>query len=200
MYGKLIIITAPSGSGKTSISKYLLNQNLNLVFSVSATTRPKRENEIDGKDYYFLSKQDFKNKIEEDQFLEWQEVYKDIYYGTLKMEVENKLSQGINIIVDVDVLGGMNIKDYYQDRALALFVEPPSIETLAKRLKNRGTETEESLKQRLDKATFELSFKSKFDAVIVNDILEKAQQEALQIISHFFEKTDNPQTHNKSTI
>jgi len=200
MYGKLIIITAPSGSGKTSISKYLLNQNLNLVFSVSATTRPKRENEIDGKDYYFLSKQDFKNKIEEGQFLEWQEVYKDIYYGTLKMEVENKLSQGINIIVDVDVLGGMNIKDYYQDRALALFVEPPSIETLAKRLKNRGTETEESLKQRLDKATFELSFKSKFDAVIVNDILEKAQQEALQIISHFFEKTDNPQTHNKSTI
>ena len=200
MYGKLIIITAPSGSGKTSISKYLLNQKLNLVFSVSATTRPKRENEIDGKDYYFLSKQDFKNKIEEGQFLEWQEVYKDIYYGTLKMEVENKLSQGINIIVDVDVLGGMNIKDYYQDRALALFVEPPSIEALTKRLKNRGTETEESLKQRLDKATFELSFKSKFDAVIVNDILEKAQQEALQIISHFFEKTDNPQTHNKSTI
>jgi guanylate kinase len=188
MNGKLIILVAPSGSGKTSIVKYLLKQNVNLAFSISATTRLKRSGEIDGKDYYFLSLQDFKNKIEKNQFLEWEEVYKGIYYGTLKSEIDNKLAQGMNIIIDVDVLGGMNIKKYYQDRALALFIEPPSIESLRERLKNRGTETEESLQKRIDKAAFELSFKSQFDAVIINDILEKAQQKILQIISRFLKK------------
>jgi guanylate kinase len=183
--GKLIIFVAPSGSGKTSIVKFLLAQNFNLRFSVSATTRTKRQNESEGVDYFFLTKERFQKKIKAGDFLEWEEVYAGTFYGTLKPEVDKLLEKGENVIFDVDVLGALNIKKTYGIQALALFVKAPSTEELVKRLKNRGTENEESLKRRIEKANFELSFEKDFDITIINNHLEEAQTEAAQIIWNF---------------
>src|SRR6188508_1926173 len=164
MSGKAIIFSAPSGSGKTTIVKHLLKTNPDLGFSISASTRDKRgRTEQHGKDYYFLSPMDFKKKIDNDEFIEWEEVYEGNFYGTLKSEIERIWREGRNVIFDVDVKGGINLKKYFGDRALAIFVKVPSLEVLKERLKDRGTESEESLSRRLFKAQFEMSFQGKFD-------------------------------------
>ena len=188
MNKKLIIFSAPSGAGKTTIVKELLNSGLNLEFSISACSRPKRSNEIDGKDYYFLSVGEFKNKIANNEFLEWEEVYKDNYYGTFKSEVERIWAKGNYVIFDVDVIGGLNIKKYYKEKALSVFVMPPSLKLLEERLKKRSTESEENLKKRLDKAKHELTYAKKFDKIIVNDNLETAINEAKNTIKDFLGK------------
>ena len=185
MNEKLIIISAPSGAGKTTIVKQLLNSGLNLEFSVSACSRPKRENEVNGKDYYFLSVGEFKTKIKNDEFLEWEEVYKDQFYGTLKSEITRIWSKGNFVIFDVDVVGGLNIKKYYKEKALAIFIKPPSQEVLKKRLKGRATESDESLKKRIEKANYELSFAGKYDKIIINDELETAVRETKDGIFEF---------------
>lgn len=184
--GKLIIFSAPSGSGKTTLVHHLLKQpELNLAFSVSATSREKRPNETDGKDYYFISTTDFKREIDEDAFVEWEEVYKDNYYGTLKSEVERLLNEGKNVIFDIDVVGGLNIKKQYPENSLAIFVQPPSIEELGKRLKSRQTESDEKIQMRISKADRELQFAKDFDVVIINDDLEKAKKDAYKTVSDF---------------
>jgi guanylate kinase len=183
--GKLIIFAAPSGSGKTSIIKFLLEQNIPLRFSISATTRPKRKEEKEDVDYFFLTKEQFKEKIDAGDFLEWEEVYEDVFYGTLKPEVDKLLNKGEHVLFDVDVLGAINIKKIYADQALALFVKPPSLDALIQRLTDRGTESEESLKRRIDKATYELSFEPHFDKTVVNTHLKEAQSEAKQIVLDF---------------
>ena len=188
MKGKLIIFSAPSGAGKTTIVRHLLEKNLNLGFSVSATSRAPRPNEIDGIDYHFLSVDKFKLKIENDEFLEWEEVYKNVYYGTLKSEVEEKRNRGQHVIFDVDVVGGLNIKKFYGNEALAVFVQPPSVEELRNRLKNRSTETEEKIQMRIAKAEHELSFAGRFDVIVINNDLEQACNEALKIIREFLKK------------
>ena len=181
-HGKLIIFAAPSGSGKTSIVKFLLAQQLPLKFSISATTRRMRSNEKEGVDYFYLTTEQFRKKIADGEFLEWEEVYAGAYYGTLKSEVDKLLANGENVLLDIDVLGALNIKKIYANQALALFIKPPSVEALVERLKNRGTESEESLKRRIDKATYELSFEPDFDITIINNDLEEAQNEAKQIV------------------
>ncbi len=186
--GKLIIFSAPSGAGKTTIVKHLLTQDFNLEFSVSVTSRAPRKNEIDGKDYHFISAEDFQRKIKNNEFLEWEEVYSGIYYGTLKSEVEQIRNKGINVIFDVDVVGGLNIKKYYGDEALAIFIQPPSIEELQNRLKSRSTETEEKIQMRIAKAVHELIFANQFDIIIVNENLEKACTEAEKLIKSFLKK------------
>jgi guanylate kinase len=183
--GKLIIFSAPSGSGKSTIINYLLTQHLNLAFSISATSRPPRGTEQNGVEYFFLSPEEFKQRIANDEFLEYEEVYTDRFYGTLKAQVEKQLAAGQNVIFDVDVVGGCNIKKFYGDRALSVFIQPPSVEELRKRLNGRGPEVIES---RIAKAEFELGYADKFDTVIVNDDLEKAKAEALQVIRNFIEK------------
>ena len=188
MKGKLIIFSAPSGAGKTTIVRHLIEKNLNLEFSVSATSREPRPNEINGKDYYFLTEKKFKQKIENDEFLEWQEVYNGIFYGSLKSEVERIRNLGKNVIFDVDVVGGLNIKKFYGDEALAIFVQPPSIEELRKRLISRSTETEEKIKMRISKAEHELSFASQFDTLVTNNDLNQACREAESLIREFIEK------------
>jgi len=188
MKGKLIIFSAPSGAGKTTIVKHLLNQNLNLEFSVSATSRAPRYNEKHGKDYYFLTEKEFKLKVENNEFLEWEEVYKGTCYGTLKSEVERICNGGKNVIFDVDVIGGLNIKKFYGNDALAVFVQPPSLEELRRRLQNRSTETEEKIQMRIAKAEHELGFASQFDVLIANNDLMQACKEAEVIIRKFLGK------------
>ncbi|HAC20480.1 MAG TPA: guanylate kinase [Porphyromonadaceae bacterium] len=188
MQGKLIIFSAPSGSGKSTIINFLLKQNLNLQFSISATSRDPRGEEKHGVEYYFLSPEEFRSKIANDDFLEYEEVYTDRFYGTLKSEVDRITSTGNNVIFDVDVVGGCNIKKFYGERALSVFIQPPSIEELRKRLEGRGTDAQDVIESRLAKAEFELGFAPKFDVVIVNDDLEKAQQEALNTIREFLQK------------
>lgn len=188
MAGKLIIFSAPSGSGKSTIINYLLTQNLNLSFSISATSRAPRGTEQNGVEYFFLTPEEFKQRIANDEFLEYEEVYKDRFYGTLKAQVEKQLAAGQNVIFDVDVVGGCNIKKFYGDRALSVFIQPPSLEELRKRLNGRGTDAPEVIESRLAKATFELSYAEKFDVVIVNDNLEKAQEEALKTIRDFIQQ------------
>lgn len=188
MAGKLIIFSAPSGSGKSTIINYLLTQNLNLTFSISATSRAPRGTEQNGVEYFFLTPEEFKQRIANDEFLEYEEVYKDRFYGTLKAQVEKQLAAGQNVIFDVDVVGGCNIKKFYGDRALSVFIQPPSLEELRKRLTGRGTDAPEVIESRLAKATFELSYAEKFDVVIVNDNLEKAQAEALKTIRDFIQQ------------
>ena len=188
MKGKLIIFSAPSGAGKTTIVKHLLQQNLNLEFSISATSRKARPNEKHGKDYYFLSNTEFRQKIENNEFLEWEEVYNDILYGTLKNEVERIRETGKNVVFDVDVVGGLNIKKYYGIDALAVFVQPPSVEELRTRLTNRSTETEEKIKMRVAKAEEELSYAPQFDVILINDSLEKAFEKAESLVSSFLKK------------
>lgn len=185
MSGKLFIFSAPSGSGKTTIVRHLLQQDLKLEFSVSATSRAKRGNEIDGKDYYFLSAEDFKQKIANNEFLEWEEVYKGCFYGTLKSEVERIRNKGNNVIFDVDVVGGVNIKKFYQEDALAVFIQPPSIEELENRLRNRNTDSDEVIANRVKKFKFELDFANQFDTVIINDKLEEALEEAENKLQNF---------------
>lgn len=182
---KLIIFSAPSGSGKSTIINYLLAQRLNLAFSISATSRAPRGTERDGVEYFFLTPDEFRRRIEAGEFLEYEEVYKDRFYGTLKSQVEKQLADGQNIIFDVDVVGGCNIKQFYGDRALSVFIQPPSIEELRHRLEGRGTDAPEVIESRLAKAAYELTFAPKFDRVIVNDDLEKAKAEALQVITDF---------------
>lgn len=184
--GKLIIFSAPSGSGKTTIVKHLLKNNDNLGFSISACTRPKREKiEEDGKDYYFLSAEDFKQKIDDNKFVEWEEVYQGCFYGTLIEEIERLWSQGKHVIFDVDVKGGLNIKKFYKERALAIFVRVPDEETLSKRLIDRGTETEKSIKTRLYKVRFEMSFEDQFDVTLINDTLEDSFIKAQELVTNF---------------
>lgn len=185
MYGKLIIFSAPSGAGKTTIVRHLLEQNLNLEFSISATSRGMRHTEINGKDYYFLSPEEFKSKIDNNEFLEWEEVYSGTFYGTLKSEVERIRKNGNNVIFDVDVVGGCNIKKYYGDEALAVFVQPPSVEELRNRLISRSTDSSEVIEKRVAKAEYELTFASQFDRIIVNEDLLKAFDEAEKCIREF---------------
>ena len=183
--GKLVIFSAPSGAGKTTIVRHLLSQNLNFGFSVSATTRKPRGAELDGKDYYFLSVEEFKSKINNEEFLEWEEVYPDCYYGTLKSEVDQISQNGQNILFDIDVVGGSNIKKYYGDKALAVFVQPPSIKELEKRLLVRSTDHPEVIRERIAKAEHEMGYIGLFDVVIVNDQLEDALWEAEDKIRRF---------------
>lgn len=185
MPGKLFIFSAPSGSGKTTIVQHLLKQDFKLKFSISATSRSKRANEIDGKDYHFLSAEEFKAKIDKDEFLEWEEVYEGCFYGTLKSEVEKIREEGNNVIFDVDVVGGTNIKKFYKEEAIAIFIQPPSIKELENRLRNRNTDSEEGIAKRVEKFKFELAFSNQFDKVIVNDNLEDAFAEAETTLINF---------------
>jgi guanylate kinase len=185
MQKKLVIFSAPSGAGKTTLVNHLLAQDLNLAFSVSACSRKKRAHETHGKDYYFLSEKEFRDKVRMDEFVEWEEVYPDHFYGTLKSEIDRLWSLGMNVIFDVDVVGGQKIKRQYGTRALSVFVMPPSIKELEKRLLLRSTENMENVKLRIKKAGEELKFANEFDAVIVNDNLETAKMEAVQIVTNF---------------
>ena len=171
MTGKLIIFSAPSGSGKSTIINYLLAQHLNLAFSISATSRPPRGAEQDGVEYFFLTPAEFRRRIEAGDFLEYEEVYPDRFYGTLKSQVEKQLASGQNVVLDVDVVGGCNIKQLYGERALSLFIQPPSIEELRHRLIGRGTDTPEVIEDRVAKAAYELTFAPRFDRIVVNDDL-----------------------------
>jgi len=184
--GKLIVFSAPSGSGKTTIVRHLLKQEqLNLAFSISATSREKRGTEVDGKDYYFLSAKDFKQHIKDDDFLEWEEVYRDNFYGTLKTEVERIWALGKNVIFDIDVSGGLRIKRKFPEQTIAIFVKPPSIDELKIRLKKRKTESEDKINMRISKASAELATAPLFDVIIENDNLEKALNEAEHLVDSF---------------
>lgn len=184
--GKLIIISAPSGTGKsTIIGKLIKDASLKLEFSVSATTRSPRTGEVNGKDYYFLSVDDFKKGIENDEFAEYQEVYPGRFYGTLKKEIQRINADGRNVILDIDVLGGINVKKMYGDKALSIFIMPPSLQTLRQRLLSRGTDNIEEIEKRLSKAEYEMSFAKEFDKCVTNDILEKAVEETRKEIASF---------------
>ena len=184
--GKAIIFSAPSGSGKTTIVKHLLENNRNLGFSISASTRDKRgRKEENGKDYYFLTPEEFKSRIDQDAFIEWEEVYEGNFYGTLKSEVDRLWHSGKHVIFDVDVKGGLNLKEYFGDKALSIFVKVPSLNILESRLHDRGTETPESLSRRIFKAKFEMTFQDKFDKVILNDSLEHSLEEAQRLFDDF---------------
>lgn len=186
--GKLIIFSAPSGSGKSTIINYLLTQHLNLAFSISATSRAPRGTEQHGVEYFFLTPDEFRRRIAAGDFLEYEEVYPDRFYGTLKEQVERQLADGQNVVFDVDVVGGCNIKQFYGERALSVFIQPPSVEELRKRLVGRGTDAPEVIESRIAKAEYELSFAPKFDTVIVNDDLETAKAEALKVIQDFLNR------------
>ena len=187
MTGKLIIFSAPSGSGKSTIINYLMEQGLNLHFSISATSRPPRGTEQNGVEYFFLSPEEFRQRIAAGEFLEYVEVYEGRFYGTLKSQVDSQLAQGQNVVCDIDVLGSERIKAVYGPQALSLFIQPPSIEALRERLEGRGTDSPEVINDRLARATYELSFAPKFDAVVINDDLATAQAEALRVVSQFLQ-------------
>jgi guanylate kinase len=187
--GKALIFSAPSGSGKTTIVRHLLKTNSDLGFSISASTRDKRgRTESHGKDYYFLSPEEFKKKIDNDDFIEWEEVYEGNFYGTLKSEIDRIWNAGKNVIFDVDVKGGLNLKKYFGDKALAVFVKVPSLDILKERLSDRGTESEESLSRRMFKAKFETSFQDKFDVVLINENLKNSLIEAQRLYDQFKKK------------
>ena len=188
--GKFIIFSAPSGSGKSTIINWLMQEHkeLNLHFSISCTSRKPRGTEQNGVEYFFVTPEEFRQRIANDEFLEYEEVYADRFYGTLKAQVEKQLSAGENVVLDVDVKGGCNIKKIYADKALSVFVQPPSIEELRNRLNGRGTDAPEVIEDRIRRAEFELSFAPKFDHVVVNDNLETAKQEAYETISRFLDK------------
>lgn len=185
--GKLLIFSAPSGSGKSTIINWLMQEHpeLNMHFSVSCTSRPPRGQEQNGVEYFFLTPEEFREKIQNDEFVEYEEVYQDRYYGTLKSQVEKQLAAGENVVFDVDVHGAMNIKKAYGDRALSLFIQPPSIEELRRRLNGRGTDAPEVIEQRIARAEYELTFAEKFDTIVINDDLETAKQEALDKLQAF---------------
>lgn len=186
--GRAIIFSAPSGAGKTTLVKHLLDQDLGLSFSISACSREKRHNETDGEDYYFLTKDLFRKKIKSDDFLEWEEVYDGNYYGTLKSEIERIWDSGHHVIFDVDVVGGQNLKKYFGENALAIYVEAPSIDELERRLRTRKTETEETIAKRLGKAKEEMKYKRDFDLVIINDDLEKAKSIAYEKVNSYLKQ------------
>ncbi len=186
----MIIFSAPSGAGKTTIVKAVLEKFSQLEFSVSACSRPKRKNEADGKDYYFLTPEEFKSKIKNEEFIEWEEVYPNSYYGTLKSELNRIWSKKKHVIFDIDVKGGLNIKQKYSKQAIAIFIMPPDLKTLSARLQKRNTENSESLNNRLDKAAQEISSASKFDVIIINEIIDKAKNEACDIVDKFL-KNEN---------
>jgi guanylate kinase len=185
MEGKLVIISAPSGAGKTTIVKHLLESGLNLAFSVSATTRSSRGKEKNGVDYFFLSVPEFRNRIEKEEFVEWEEVYKDLLYGTLRSEIERIWGNGNHVIFDVDVMGGLNLKKIFGRKAIAIFIMPPSVKELEKRLTGRGTDSPEKIRMRLDKAHIELKLAGQFDNIVINDNLDKAKEETISIITEF---------------
>jgi len=187
--GKLIIVSAPSGSGKSTIVQWLMKEHpeLKLYFSISCTSRAPRGTERNGVEYFFLTPEEFRQRIANNEFLEYEEVYEDRFYGTLKEQVERQREAGQNVVFDVDVKGGCNIKKYYGDEALSLFIQPPSVEELRRRLEGRGTDTPEAIEERLAKASYELTFAPQFDRVIINDDLERAKAETLQITSDFLE-------------
>jgi guanylate kinase len=186
MSGKVIIISAPSGAGKTTIVKHLLGlENLHLEFSISACTRPKRDDETDRSDYYFMTVDEFKSKIDDNLFLEWEEVYKGSYYGTLKSEVDRIWKKGNHILFDVDVEGAVNLKQFFKNQALSIFIKPPSIEELQRRLEKRGMDTPDKIQKRINKAGYEMKFASKFDRTIINDNLKIALQEAENMVLEF---------------
>ena len=187
--GKLIVFSAPSGSGKTTIVRHLLNQQeLNLEFSISATSRDKRGQEVNGRDYYYLSLQEFKNRIKNDEFLEWEEVYRDNFYGTLKTEVERIWAKGKHVIFDIDVSGGLRIKRKFPEQTLAIFVKPPDLNELVRRLKNRGEEDEDKINMRVAKAPAELATAPLFDKIVVNKNLDEALEKTYSLVSDFLKK------------
>lgn len=187
MKGKMLIVSAPSGSGKSTIVNWLMQEHpeLKLYFSISCTSRAPRGTEQNGVEYFFLTPEEFKAKIQNDEFLEYEEVYENRFYGTLKQQVENQREQGQNVVFDVDVKGGINIKKYYGDEALSLFIQPPSVEELRRRLEGRKTDTPKAIEERLAKAEYEMTFAPQFDKIIVNDDLETAKQETLKIVKAF---------------
>jgi len=187
IHQKILIITAPSGSGKTSITHYLMNRFPVLMFSVSAATRERRSNEQDGVDYHFMSVDEFKQKIQQKEFAEWEMVYEGKYYGTLKSELKRIWSLNRIPVLDIDVKGALHIRRQYPENVLSIFVQPPSVDALKQRLMSRGTETESSLKSRISKASYELSFYDQFDKTIVNDVLDKACMEASDIVAEFLQ-------------
>jgi guanylate kinase len=187
--GKLIIFSAPSGSGKTTLVRHLLTkEELGLAFSISATSRPPRGQEVDGKDYYFLSEDEFKARVFHGDFLEWEEVYSGTLYGTLREEVERIWGEGKTVIFDMDVVGGLNLKSLYGEQALAIFVKPPSMEVLEERLRGRATDSDDKIRQRLAKARKELGRADRFDHILLNNDLETAKSEAAQLIKDFLAK------------
>jgi|SRR5690554_443711 len=187
--GKLIVFSAPSGSGKTTIVQHLLQQEeLNLEFSISATSRAQRGDEVDGKHYYFMTFEKFKQHIKNDDFLEWEEVYRDNFYGTLKTEIERIWSKGKHVIFDIDVVGGLRIKKKFPGQTLAVFVKPPSVDELKRRLKKRKTETEDKINMRIAKASIELATAPQFDHIIENNDLNKALEASYQLVSDFISK------------
>ena len=190
MRGKLIIISAPSGTGKSTIISWLMKEHkeLNLAFSISCTSRAPRGTEQNGVEYFFLTPEEFRTRIEDDEFLEYEEVYTDRFYGTLKSQVEKQLEAGQNVVFDVDVKGGVNIKKFYGDEALSIFIQPPSVNELRRRLENRATDAPDVIDQRIARAEFELTFADKFDKVVINDILEYAEADALSAIQQFLSK------------
>ena len=185
--GKLIIVSAPSGSGKSTIVKWLMNEHpeLRLYFSVSCTSRPPRGTEQNGVEYFFLTPEEFRRRIEQDEFLEYEEVYENRFYGTLKAQVERQREQAQNVVFDVDVKGGINIKRHYGHEALSLFIQPPSIDELRRRLESRATDTPEAIEERLAKAAYEMTFAPQFDRIVVNDNLDVAKAEMLQLVGDF---------------
>ena len=187
MKGKMLIVSAPSGSGKSTIVQWLMKEHpeLKLYFSISCTSRAPRGTEQNGVEYFFLTPEEFRTKIKNDEFLEYEEVYQDRFYGTLKAQVERQREAGQNVVFDVDVKGGINIKKYYGDEALSLFIQPPSVEELRRRLEGRATDTPETIAERLAKAEYEMTFAPQFNKIIVNDDLETAKQETLQVVKDF---------------
>ncbi|WP_353165159.1 guanylate kinase [Empedobacter brevis] len=183
--GKLIVFSAPSGAGKTTLVRYALEKLDHIKFSISCTTRDKREGEVHGKDYYFLTPEEFKRKISNDEFVEHEEVYRDNFYGTLKSEVDRITSEGNSVIFDIDVIGALNIKNLYGEQCLTVFVNPPSLDVLKERLISRNTESEDKLKQRIDKAGIEIEKAKEFDVILLNDDLETAKAKTLEIITDF---------------
>lgn len=188
--GKLIIFSAPSGAGKTTLVRYIMSHLDNLTFSVSACSRKKRNHETDGADYHFISVAEFKEKIKNNEFIEWEEVYPDHFYGTLFSEVNNKRNKGQHVVFDVDVIGGLNIKKIFGDEALAIFIKPPSIEVLRERLLNRGTDKKEDIEMRVKKAEYEFGYEKDFDISIVNDDIEQAKKETMKVVRSFLEENN----------
>jgi len=194
MTGKAIIFSAPSGAGKTTIVKHLLELDMGLEFSISACSRPPREQEVDGRDYYFMSVADFRKHIEQDDFLEWEEVYRDHYYGTLKSELDRIWGQQKHVVFDVDVIGGMNLKEYFGQNALAVFVQPPSLQELEKRLRDRSTDTDDKIRERMVKAAGEMEYSARFDVILVNDHLADTLVSGRKIVQDFL---DQPLIHEQ---
>ena len=199
--GKFLIFSAPSGSGKSTIINWLMKEHpeLNLYFSISCTSRPPRGTEQDGVEYFFLTPEEFRRRIADNEFLEYEEVYEDRFYGTLKAQVERQAAEGQNVVFDVDVKGGCNIKEYYGSQALSIFIQPPSVEELRRRLVNRGTDTPEVIEDRLAKAAYELTFADRFDCVVINDDLSVAEAQAWEIVSNFLNGNEGEALGQKET-